>query len=1067
MKLNRLHVLTFIFLIIMGCSSGGGNPLVPSNQESSPSIANPPPDSLIYPHSVSNDGVGSGVGVFGVYNLHLNMTNLTAELTPIRNADALGAVYEADITSFLGSLCSDCLRVVGVALTEENNYLEVTFRLHHPIPVPADPFNPKISDRLDLHLFDVRGIIIAQGDRTFTGYKADVNGDGNIDEELKCNPSLLNNADGYTTFFDTYMDKHGFRTQANLHPYRLFFKDPRPGNYQPSINPVNGWITLSYPQGQNVFPQGDSTYDASYVFNIPPGSDFNLIMLLDACYGHSAQFAIPYPEPGSRMNPRYFLPEFHRKEAWLAFANITNNTLAYGNANGSATLSLTVYDWQAGLTGSGPLDYFTAGLSHLTATSDISEVVVFFPELLSDPLTEYVSRSGTGTWLDPYVYTFTLENQLDPEGGTYYGLIAIKDNLANAGFGPTGVSRDLGLVTITDFTNYQVFPIPIATVAPNQPPVAMYSTDPTPPEVNSGDFVAFDGTQSYDPDGEIILYEWDFEFGGLEFATDAEGAIPDPYQYFNPDPSMPTLRLALLRVTDNGDPPLKNMYGIPIVVRPNAPPVPIIEVHPGTRFSECDLVTLDASLSHDNTQIVTYEWDFDYNPAIPEFNIDATGAVVRRHFNPGARNVLLRVWDDNNINAITRVRLTSDPLQGNPGEVTFCDNSLLNEQDGKMSHSFASGGQRNVVLLPNWVVAAVWVDEEGFGGGPDIKYSFSYDGGRTFDPPMSANTTFISGDIQDLRPCLTGDSMGKLHLGYCDGDGTYYYQRTNGFIFGDKITAGSGSRTYGAPAISVDMMGNVYYFFTGPEAAGNVPLILAQSTDGGNSFNSPVTLFNDGRCPSAAASPYGSSILAFEGKNVPLGDSSDILVSYQRLGTTFYPPIRVVDSNPNDGKSTNPSLAVSPFGSVYIAWQDSRRGDTDQDYDIFYTYSLSGLSFSQNIRVNNSVERPGSQILQDFPSIGVDMMGAPYITWRDYRDGAGGDIYFAYSRLPGIAIADNVKINDDVFSLPIVTQGPPSILVSSNSGILIMWGDERNTTDDLGSPFVGPSDIYYTFGKLF
>ena len=1055
MKFIRFYIISiFITLVIMGCSSSGngGNPLTPATSSA---------DSTAYPYSDSD-------GVFGIYNLYLDASKMTAELTQIRNS-SLGEVYQADITSFLGSLCSDCLQIVSVGMSDPDNFLQVKFRMHHPIPVPDDPFNPKPGDRLDLHLFDVRGIVITEGALSFPLLKSDVNGDGNKSEVIRCNPSLVPNADGYTTFFDSYMDASVVATNANLHPYKLFFKSPKEGNYKPDINPVNGWITTAYPQGQNVFPQGDNTNEVTYDFKVVPGSPLNLVMVIDACYGSSAKFAIQYPNVGSRMNPRYFLPEFHRKEAWNAYVDVTNNMLAHGDPNSSATISVTISDWQAGKTGQGSLNFITSTLNHVTATSDVRDVQLYVPDLMTDIVTTFISKAGSGTWLDPYIYYYTVNNGLDAVGGTYYGIVAIRDHLEGATNGPIGVDRNLGTIKITDFTNYQLFPLDVSAFPPNQMPVAIYTTDPINPMINSGEFVTFDATQSFDPDGEVILYEWDFEFEGLDFQVDATGATPPAHQYMNPDPSIPRLYFAILRVTDNGNPGLQGMYGSEVIVQPNSPPIAIINVDPSTAFSECDLVTLDGSASHDDTAITSYEWDFNYDPDYPTFNVDATGPIIERRFLPGVWNVMLRVNDDSvpPLSGVTRVRLVSQPLTGNLGEVAFCDNLILNEEDSLNSNSFAAGGLRNVILTNTGIVAALWVDEGDVSGGPAIKYSKSVDGGRTFQPPVNANSTLISGGIQDLRPCLINDFPGNLHLGYSDGDGKYYYQKSSASgSFGAPVEVGTGSRNNGGPALAVDGGGVIHYFFTGNTSMGNVPLKLAQSTNGGNSFDAPITLAADGKCPSAASLQLGSVAVAFEGKNPSISDNSDILISYQRSGSTFYPPIRVTDSSVNDGKSTNPSVAIAMSGAVNIVWQDSRLGDTDTDYDIYFAYSFIGLGFSQNVRVNNTSEHPGSQILQTSPTLGVDMMGNCYIAWIDYRDNSGGDLYFT-NFLPGMPIMNNFKLNDDASSPAAVTQGPPSIVVSPNSGVLVIWGDERNAASDLGTPLSGPADIYYCFGKLF
>lgn len=77
----------------------------------------------------------------------------------------------------------------------------------------------------------------------------------------------------------------------------------------------------------------------------------------------------------------------------------------------------------------------------------------------------------------------------------------------------------------------------------NRPPQASFTYSPAAPSVN--DIVAFDGSGSSDPDGRIVLYEWDFDGDGSY-----EQSLSAPATSWLYDE--PGRYRVSLRVTDNG-----------------------------------------------------------------------------------------------------------------------------------------------------------------------------------------------------------------------------------------------------------------------------------------------------------------------------------------------------------------------------------------------------------------------------------------------------------------------------------------------------------------------------------
>ena len=135
-----------------------------------------------------------------------------------------------------------------------------------------------------------------------------------------------------------------------------------------------------------------------------------------------------------------------------------------------------------------------------------------------------------------------------------------------------------------------------------------------------------------------------------------------------------------------------------------------------------------------------------------------------------------------------------------------------------------------------------------------------------------------------------------------------------------------------------------------------------------------------------------------------------------------------------------PVLVSDGYGGAIITWQDYRMGN----YDIY----------TQRINVSGAVQWTDNGVpLSVLPeaqmnaAIVSDDEGGAIITWRDYRDISGSDIYSQHINSNGIVqwtengLAISTAIND---------QFNPSITTDGADGAIITWWDYRNgATSDL------------------
>jgi PKD repeat protein len=233
--------------------------------------------------------------------------------------------------------------------------------------------------------------------------------------------------------------------------------------------------------------------------------------------------------------------------------------------------------------------------------------------------------------------TFDASSSYDPDGAiTAYrwdfdsdGVVDATGQVVTHSFSSPGVyTVRLTVVDDRGVTDDEVKTVNVVVL--NQPPVAQFTVSPTSPA--PGEWVRFDASSSYDPDGTITSYQWDFDGDGVMDAT-GQTAF-----YSFAAPGVYHVRLV---VTDNqgaSDDEVKTV----VVAAPNQPPVAQFTISPSPAVVGAP-VTFNASSSYDpDGFIVEYRWDLNGDGAV-----DATGQVVSyTYFAPGTYQVTLYVTDN-------------------------------------------------------------------------------------------------------------------------------------------------------------------------------------------------------------------------------------------------------------------------------------------------------------------------------------------------------------------------------------------------------------------------------------
>lgn len=478
-------VLVLLGLLGLAASCQGQGPSTPTHPGQGPAPAEIPAG-LVVDYADATGNV-AGQGVLGLFRFTLDPTTLSATLEPVqRSTAALGDPYTADITGYLaGNPCSDCFKVNGVGLTPEK-YVYADYTLRHPFPLPSSS-PPQIGDRLDLHVYDVRGIFLKPDPKDPRGMHSfvDLASAGGAPETL-----LIDNSgflagitiDGITTAFDDYTDTF-YPTEATAHPYVMMRADTRQTNFDPGHQ--NGWSDLRNPIGYNVFPQGGGPYTQRVIFTAEPGQSVEYLVVLAANFAAASQG--PGLALGKRGNPVYYLPWANMKSPWRVRVEETSNTLEAGNSATDVRLQVTVYDWQHHLGVLTLVEEFRTenqSRSSLLRPSQVLDIEGSLPGVT--PMSEVNSGflAGIGTPQDPLIYEVIFPNTLGADEGTYLGALAIRDNY-EASSKPEGVGRGFTPFTIDDYSTYFTFAVQVAPEASGGTTfgdtATVYNNNSTPP----------------------------------------------------------------------------------------------------------------------------------------------------------------------------------------------------------------------------------------------------------------------------------------------------------------------------------------------------------------------------------------------------------------------------------------------------------------------------------------------------------------------------------------------------------------------------------------------------------
>jgi len=330
-------------------------------------------------------------------------------------------------------------------------------------------------------------------------------------------------------------------------------------------------------------------------------------------------------------------------------------------------------------------------------------------------------------------------------------------------------------------------------------------------------------------------------------------------------------------------------------------------------------------------------------------------------------------------------------------------------------------------------IYAVWEDDTATNS--NILFSRSSDGGATFSTP--GNVSKSSGS--SFNPRISVDGQGGINVVWVSdatGNNDIFFSRSTdgGNSFSTPLNLSNDAPDSLSPQLAVDASGSINVVWESDDIKFGV--LFSHSTDGGATFSTPVDLATN------TGGSFGAQlVVAVDGSiNVVWEDDSNSQsnISFSRStdqGATFSAPKNLSSNLVN---SFGAQIAADASGNIDVIWADSTPGN----YDIFFSRSTDqGASFSSPKNVSNSA---GNSL---HAQIGVDATDGIYVVWQENvpADFNNKDIFFVRSSDSGVNFSAPANLSNNVGN-----SSNSWITVDATGAINVSWED---TTSSLANIF--------------
>jgi hypothetical protein len=284
------------------------------------------------------------------------------------------------------------------------------------------------------------------------------------------------------------------------------------------------------------------------------------------------------------------------------------------------------------------------------------------------------------------------------------------------------------------------------------------------------------------------------------------------------------------------------------------------------------------------------------------------------------------------------------------------------------------------------------------------------------------------------EPQVAATEKGDVYVVWRDettGNGDIYFRKSanNGSTFDATIDLSNNSGLSFWPKIYLTK-NNTYVLWV-DNSTGNKEIYFKRISDNGSSVTTLLNVSNSNGSssdPQIAAMEKGDVYVVWRDETTGNGD-----IYFRKspdYGDTFK---NTKNLRGNNGSSSDPQIAATEKGDVYVVWRDETTGNGD----IYFRKSADyGDTFknTKNLRGNNGSSSD--------PQIAATEKGDVYVVWRDETTG-NGDIYFRKSADYGDTFKNtkNLRGNNGSSSDPNV--------VSGNDDFFVIWNENTNKNSEI------------------